>query len=791
MARCSGCGEALTDSTAACPVCNTLSLPKELIFDSGESALVIGKDNAPTGGNSLLNAGPVLGDASGIAKPSIAGDPGRVSRPVLPGSQNPDETEQDAFVDESVQKSTAASDEYRQRFEAEAQIFGSDAFTIKRIEELRAKKMPAALFLGGRDAGKTWLLQRMKYQLRAQGFTLRPKLAIERGELTSEEVQKRDTEEYRKEFLASEDQAANVTYRSTAIIVHRFLAQQGSFALIDIPGEQIEDLVDGNYATLRGLMAALEYASIIIIALPADAALLGEEIDEHDALKPSPHYAKMQANNERLSNFEDGLFFLASVRSLLRNKKIQIRWKAPADPPDEFDREITLDNVEMHSQTDGFEPIGGRDGISCPTYFALTKADKLLAAMDILPDCASSDAVEEERFKKGNKALKLVDEDAFLKSLYDGSAIKKRALLNDNGLLSQLWGRIFGKVEVLTQLSNPPEMVQLARPVLFNGLTEFFPMSRFDLVAAFYGHTRNTLKKEDFTRMPSAGVDQLVDWLDTIHNEGIGKSHLWARRVYTRIFGEKLKKRSPFGGHKNKAHVSWLNFAPVPFLKNLFEKKFRLAWLAPWALALVGIPLVSWLSFNWLEQTSQYSDTGNYGIMVTELTKKAPEPEALKAVLRSEKAAVNSLEWPAVAQLKGWNPEGDTGPIIIPARFSAPEAEDERLWQSDYVCGLKGWGDYRDIVRKAALNGYGDCSSLTKFAMHSPLIDGLQQWLGYWLGLFFGIVLLALGWLLALGAALLIPSYLKTRKAFAWFYHSGVATTRRPNPVKPDPVESE
>ena len=787
MARCTGCGEALTDSAAACPVCNTLGLPKAVIFDSGESALVTSKDDAPIGGNSLLNAGPVLGDTSGISKASVSDDSGRMSRPVLPGSQKSEET----AAAEDTEKSSAVSDEYRQRFEAEAQIFGSDAFTIKRIEELRAKKMPAALFLGGRDAGKTWLLQRMKHQLRAQGFTLRPKFAIEKGELTSEEVQKRDTEEYRKEFLESEDQAANVTYRSTAIIVHRFLAQQGSFALIDIPGEQIEDLVDGNYATLRGLMAALEYASIIIIALPADAALLGEEIDEHDELKLSPHYANVQANNERLSNFEDGLFFLASVRSLLRNKKIQIRWKAPADPPDEFDREVTLDNVETHSQTRGFEPIGGRDGIGCPTYFALTKADKLLAAMDILPDCASANAVDEDRFKKGNKALQSLDEDAFLKTLYDGSTIKKRALLNNNGLLSQLWGRMFGKAEVLTQLSNPPEMMQLARPVLFNGLTEFFPMSRFDLVAAFYGHTRNTLKKEDFNRMPSAGVDQLVDWLDAIHNEGIGKFHIWARRVYTRIYGEKLKKRSPFGGHKNKAHVSWLNFAPVSFLKNLFEKKFRLAWLAPWSLALVGIPLVSWLSFNWLEQTGQYSESGNYTNLMKELEKKSPDPEALKAIKRSKKDSANALAWPAAAQLNAWNPEFESGPIIVPDTFLAPTAEDERLWQSEYVCGLKGWDDYRDIVRKAAINGYGDCSGLTKFAMHSPLIDGLQAWLGYWLGLVFGIVLLALGWVLALGTALLIPSYLKTRKAFGWFYHSGVATTRRPDPGKPNPVQSE
>ena len=86
---------------------------------------------------------------------------------------------------------------------------------------------------------------------------------------------------------------------------------------------------------------------------------------------------------------------------------------------------------------------------------------------------------------------------------------------------------------------------------------------------------------------------------------------------------------------------------------------------------------------------------------------------------------------------------------------------------------------YRDVIRKAVLNGYGDCSGISRLAMRSPMVDSAQQLLGWWIGGLIGLMLLAAIWAGAVATILYTLWFHKTRSAYGWLYHSGVATTQR------------
>jgi hypothetical protein len=94
---------------------------------------------------------------------------------------------------------------------------------------------------------------------------------------------------------------------------------------------------------------------------------------------------------------------------------------------------------------------------------------------------------------------------------------------------------------------------------------------------------------------------------------------------------------------------------------------------------------------------------------------------------------------------------------------------------------LSGWNEYRDIVRVAIINGYGDCSVAVKAAAHSPAITAL--------GLAGGLLALLAGWLTIAGLFVYARWLAKTRKAYAWLYHSAAATSHRaPTQEDDDPA---
>ncbi|MEM6474614.1 MAG: hypothetical protein AAF687_00455, partial [Pseudomonadota bacterium] len=391
--------------------------------------------------------------------------------------------------------------DYQSRFEEEAKEFGSDAYVMKRIEALKEAGMPAALLLGVRTTGKTWLMQRIKKRLE-NDYTCKPRMAITDERLTGDEVQALDQQEFVREnraeqagamtdaerAAADERSAASDTRVTESILVHRFLADRDdlqNFALIDVPGESVQKLADENYSAQRGLLKALEYANVIIIALPADVVLFGDEYIEDESDTHKDEREGMRDDARLTSSFADGLANIAFVRSLIRHERIEVKWKDPLGPPDKFDELVTPDAVEQHRSSGMSEPIGGYDGMDCPAFFALTKADRVFAALDILPDAAGKSPRLEKKFRAANERLSATPTGQVLQELFEASALHPDNRPYRRDFFSRLLGMVFGAKTPVAQISNPPELVRERQLKLFTKLSNFFPMSRFDLISAF------------------------------------------------------------------------------------------------------------------------------------------------------------------------------------------------------------------------------------------------------------------------------------------------------------------
>ncbi len=115
----------------------------------------------------------------------------------------------------------------------------------------------------------------------------------------------------------------------------------------------------------------------------------------------------------------------------------------------------------------------------------------------------------------------------------------------------------------------------------------------------------------------------------------------------------------------------------------------------------------------------------------------------------------NSLDAPPVTS----TPPTPRGSIATTAGHSAN-------WRTEYLCGLKGWGNHRPVIRKLVAEGYGDCPSGARFAARSPWIflHGAA-----------GMLSLVLMGLLALCLALFVPSLMAVRGGHDWLFRSSVS----------------
>jgi hypothetical protein len=825
MTRCSGCGEPLPKEGEACPVCDTLNLPDAQIFDAANGDVRDDQDDA------AQNTGPILGANQ---TPRSNGETVRITKPVLPEKKAEKATEAAAAP---VLK--RGNDDYEKRFEEEAQIYGSDAYNIKRIEELRRRAVPIVLFMGMRTTGKTWLIQRMKHMLEAQ-FECYPAVKLTHRAIESDAITNADESEQRQKYLGRTDlskaelerQAATDSGRTSAMIFHEFQPVEAGngkeFVLVDVPGEDFRLLAEGQFSAIRSLACALKYAGTVIVALPSDITLLGSRVSASE-FSGMGNVESVRTDHEFVEKLTGSLADMSKMRSILLSKNVAVKWKPEDGEPDAYDHEITAEALRGYTWANGRLPFGGEDGMGCPVYIALTKADKFFAASGKLPDLRNAPEGFAPKLEQANENLRKAPDGPLFEKLFQTSALNLRNLLEKPGWLSDALKVLVGKRSHVAPISNPPEMLLQANDKLFNRLNANFPMSRIDLVAAFYGHTGNTLCLSDLEDFPEIGVKQMTDWLAKVHDDGITVHHGWARSAFARIYRADSQMAGPAGGAKRKIHNWRLRFLPPQMLAGMYRKEFHPLQIAPAFISTVAAISAVFLTFSWLESTATLHQTSLYDafkkeveaansraagqggqISVPALVALPALPEIAQKMMGKVSAPYAKTVWKQVDELTSWsiNEDGDGYAVLppkdIPADIAPPsappanksgnkdaqkiyEAEkeianlrpDQLKWQSRYVCGLEGWGVYRDIIRKAAINGYGDCSGITRLAMRSPMVDSAQQLLGWWPGALVGFLLLAAIWAGAVATILYTLWFHKTRSAYGWLYHSGVATTQR------------
>ena len=141
-----------------------------------------------------------------------------------------------------------------------------DSRILSQLTTLRENGVFTVVVIGFYAGGKTWFLNRIKHELGRWGFNLSPPPAQDRERVI----------------------------RTTQVEIHhaRRLADKEvrGFALVDIPGERLTRLVAKDFRSVKSVIAAMDQAGALIVALPADEVLLSEDVKrEAQALRGVDH----------------------------------------------------------------------------------------------------------------------------------------------------------------------------------------------------------------------------------------------------------------------------------------------------------------------------------------------------------------------------------------------------------------------------------------------------------------------------------------------------------------------
>lgn len=153
-----------------------------------------------------------------------------------------------------------------------------DSRVLAQLTTLRENGVFTVVIIGFYAGGKTWFLNRLKHELTRWGFNLSPAPAQDRERVI----------------------------RTTQVEIHhaRRLSdnQVRGFAIVDIPGERLTRLVAKDFRSVKSVIAAMDQAGALIVALPADEVLLSEDVQrEAQALRGVDHVLlKRTADNPEL-----------------------------------------------------------------------------------------------------------------------------------------------------------------------------------------------------------------------------------------------------------------------------------------------------------------------------------------------------------------------------------------------------------------------------------------------------------------------------------------------------------
>ena len=332
------------------------------------------------------------------------------------------------------------------------EIAGSeDENIIAELRRLQEDGVFVVSLIGFFAGGKTWFLSRLKNVL--SGHMIDPPAP-------------RDGSEVR---------------RTNNVAVHKILSapraggRPQEFAIVDLPGEMIGDLVLNPLEGSNAVLAALTASGAIIVALPAEEVILAQDAVERkqgidakraarlpldgDAVEQGyasdPLYAerldRLAFAHEQLLDFTDQLCFIAALLSTVRYAAIPFGTSLR-------EAGISRAAVEKHLRTGKMLPF------DTPTYIALTKADRVRDPVSVVADLIGS---------------------------------------TDSAVLKAM-------------LADPREIVLDHREELVAKFDQWFGQYKFDFVSAFEGHGHST--KINY-RLPYHGVWAVIEWI------------AWCRRI--------------------------------------------------------------------------------------------------------------------------------------------------------------------------------------------------------------------------------------------------------------------
>lgn len=359
-----------------------------------------------------------------------------------------------------------------------------EARFFKELQDIKDNNRRLIVLLGFKGAGKTWLLHRIKEHYFETAPCIPPFIRVRANE-------------GEKELPASD-------YFS----FHTF-ATDPAFVILDTPGEYTKYLVEKDAAginALRPLMAALDYASSLIVAMPADIAIFGpglEEIDADALLKDekirkssSDHKAftnwvtEATEQSDELDEFAFGVHDMVAAMGLARQQSVDYTDAAS------YGAHINVDSVDSFVK-DNY----GKCPFEKPTFFALTKADRVISILldpDNEADLFKTNGEEDEKLRKHMRQLR--------------STLQGKAM--------HLAMEELGLGDAITYPRNVPSKLLLrVRKRLQQRFLKLFPMARFDYVSSFFGHDfTNKIRKKHYEAHPPIGVAEMTDWMRQARN---------------------------------------------------------------------------------------------------------------------------------------------------------------------------------------------------------------------------------------------------------------------------------
>ncbi|HVZ30759.1 MAG TPA: hypothetical protein VG839_10225 [Asticcacaulis sp.] len=411
------------------------------------------------------------------------------------------------------------------------------------IEEFKRLEVPIIVIIGLRQSGKTWFQMTLRDALRTRG------IGSPEGWIRGERIDSTKTLGFCR-FTGMGD----------------YESQRTAFVVVDVPGEQVGNLLSQRLASTQALVAAIQAASSIILTLPSDQvtfsdmvarnvgrgklttwlanqlkklnvedfgaaeieALAGRSIEmerriagiyehhnsatalstEEQVYLAYKRFNELMESRERLDELGVNLVYLAALLSYLKINKL--------GASDIGTERVTDRLIRNHVLSKDFVPVGGRDGKDCPLFVAMTKADLFLSLVS-QPHTTYGRLSEDLRSTIDNQIL------------YNLMTEEER--------------------EKLCALSEDPRRVfRKCKPKILADINSWFRLNKIDFVTTHFGYDGGNRIEIDQHPDKQFGIEFVIQWIDWARSKKRKKGLQYMATEMARLVRANIvdKGKSPF-----------------------------------------------------------------------------------------------------------------------------------------------------------------------------------------------------------------------------------------------------